>query len=270
MDSKHTPTVLSIAGFDPYGGAGIIMDTKTIHALGGYAVTAVTAMTAQNSRGVTGVEAVSPEMLHLQLKTLLEDLRVDAVKIGMLAHEAILEVVVDILGRYPLPSVVLDPVLVSSSGAPLLEPSALHTMVEKLFPLCTLITPNLDETNTLLDATYTGRDDEVSPMVEGFHALGVSQLLLKGGHTAEDLATDTLVTPAGITRISTPRLSTHHTHGTGCLLSSAIATHLAHGMPLVESVRHAKAFLHRHLLSAETLQLAYRRPAHPDRREAIF
>ena len=268
MDSNHTPTILSIAGFDPYGGAGIIMDTKTIHALGGYALTAVTALTAQNSHGVTGVEAVQPETLRLQLETLLRDMRVDAVKIGMLANEAILEVVIDMVRKHSLPNVVLDPVLVSSSGARLLDPKAINKMVERLFPLCTLITPNLDETNALLSTGYTGIDDEVPRIAEGFQNIGASCVLLKGGHTAQASATDTLVTPTGITPISTPRLRTDHTHGTGCLLSSAIAAHLAHGLPLTQSVQQAKAFLHRKLLDAETLQLSYH--SNGARKEPIF
>lgn len=268
MDSKHTPTVLSIAGFDPYGGAGIIMDTKTIHALGGYALTAVTALTAQNSHGVTGVEAVPPETLHLQLKTLLSDIRVDAVKIGMLVNEAILEVVGDMLQEYSPPNIILDPVLISSSGTPLLEAEAIDAMTKTLFPLCTLITPNLDETNTLLGTHHTGTDGEVLQMAERFRSIGASRVLLKGGHTAQASATDTLVTPNGITPISAPRLSTRHTHGTGCLLSSAIATHLAHGLPLTQSVRQAKAFLHRKLLDAETLRLSYH--DNGERKEPIF
>ena len=112
----YTPTVLTIAGFDPYGGAGIQIDSKTIHALDGYALTATTAITAQNSQGVTGVEAVSPEMLHLQLSTLLNDIKVDAVKIGMLANASLIEVVVEVLKKYELSNIVLDPVMISSSG----------------------------------------------------------------------------------------------------------------------------------------------------------
>jgi len=268
MASEHTPTVLSIAGYDPYGGAGVMMDTKTIHALGGYALTAITALTAQNAHGVVGVEAVTPQTLRLQLETLLDNLRVDAVKIGMLANRAILETVVDVLRRYTPPNIVLDPVLVSSSGTPLLEADAIGTMVEKLFPLCTLITPNLDETNTLLGTAYTGVDDDVPHMAEGLRALGAPRLLLKGGHTASPQATDTLITPTEIIPITTPRLHTDHTHGTGCLLSSAIATHLAHGTPLELSVRRAKKFLHQKLIDAEGLRLSYR--GEGVRKEPIF
>lgn len=268
MASNRTPTILTIAGYDPYGGAGIVMDTKTIHALGGYALGAVTAITAQNSRGVAGVEAVRPETLSLQLETLLSDIRVDAVKIGMLANAEIIEVVAGAIRRHTLSPIVLDPVLISSSGRQLLDPRAIDAMITDLFPLATLITPNLDETNTLLGTTCRGTPSEIPRMAEGFWRLGAASVLFKGGHTAEADAVDTLVTSDERLPFSAPRIETSHTHGTGCVLSSAIATHLAHGTPLPDSVRRAKAFLHRRLLEAETLRLSYREEA--TRKEPVF
>jgi len=265
----HTPTVLTIAGFDPYGGAGIQIDTKTIHALGGYALSVTTAVTAQNSQGVAALEAVSPDMLALQLRTLLDDIEVDAVKIGMLANASLIEVVADILKSYKLTNVVLDPVLVSSSGKVLLEPAAVEKMIVKLFPLCRLITPNLDETNTLLGTNFQGSAKDVPHMAEGLFGMGARNILLKGGHTKEKDAVDCLVELSSITRFATPRIQTSHTHGTGCLLSSAIATYLAKGEGLASSVKQAKNFLYEKLQHASTLQLNYKEQD-IERKESIF
>jgi len=269
MVSDHTPTVLTIAGFDPYGGAGILIDTKTIHALNGYALSATTALTAQNSKGVSGVEAVSAKMLRLQLTTLLDDLKVDAVKIGMLANAALIKVVSEMIERYQPGNVVLDPVLVSSSGQILLEHNAIEVMVKELFPLCTLVTPNLNETNVLLRSEFKGRAKEVPQMAQGLLDLGAGNVLLKGGDTIEEKAVDYLVEDATITRFSTQRVKTTHTHGTGCFLSSAIATYLAQGESLTESVKRSKEFLYARLQQADSLQLAYH-TTDTNRREPIF
>jgi len=257
MVSKHTPTVLSIAGYDPYGGAGIMMDTKTVHALGGYCVSTITAVTAQNATGVKAVEAVSSSMLSAQLEALLEDMHIDAVKIGMLANAETIETVAELLHRYRVRNVVLDPVLVSSSGKALLEPDAVEVMVHKLFPLCRLITPNLPETNTLLGSRFQGSAKEVPKMAEALFAIGARNILLKGGHTVESEAVDYLVEYSSITRFATPRIETSHTHGTGCLLSSAIAVHLAQGLSLAQSVKQSKNFLYEKLKDASALSLLY-------------
>ena len=264
-----TPAVLTIAGFDPYGGAGVQIDSKTIHALGGYALTATTAITAQNSQGVTGVEAVSPEILRLQLTTLLNDIKIDAVKIGMLANAALMEVVVDVLKTYGLSNVVLDPVMISSSGKALLESDAIDMMVKELFPLCTLITPNLMETNTLLGTDYQGKKEESLEMAEGLFALGANAVLLKGGHGCEEAAVDCLVDASGMAYFSTLRVETTHTHGTGCILSSAIATQLAHNKSLKTSVPEAKNFLYEKMQRADTLHLHYVSPS-ATKKESIF
>ena len=253
----HTATVLTIAGSDPYGGAGIQIDAKTIHALGGYALTVMTAVTAQNSQGVSAVEALSPEMLRLQLETLLDDVKVDAVKIGMLANALLIEVVVEVLKKYALSNVVLDPVMLSSSGKVLLDESAVDVMVQRLFPLCTLITPNLDESNMLLGTDYKGHMSESIVMGKGLFKLGADAVLLKGGHSVEAEAVDCLVEPSGVACFSTPRVETTHTHGTGCLLSSAIAAHLAQKMNLKSSVKASKNFLYEKLLASSELNLNY-------------
>ena len=266
---KSTPTVLTIAGFDPYGGAGVQIDSKTIHALGGYAYTVMTALTAQNSQGVYAVEPVSPEMLRLQLTTLLDDVKVDAVKIGMLANTALIEVVVDVLKRYALSNIVLDPVMISSSGKKLLEEEAVDVMVQRLFPLCRLITPNLMETNVLLGTEYKGEMKESIVMANGLFKLGVDAVLLKGGHGIEKEAVDCLVEPSGVICISTPRVNTSHTHGTGCMLSSAIATYLAQTFTLKSSVKGAKNFLYERLQASKDLNLSYQ-SNNSDKKEPIF
>ena len=269
MVTEHTPTVLAIGGFDPYGGAGTLIDTKTIHALGGYALCVVTAVTAQNSQGVTRVEAVSPQMLRAQLETLLDEIEVDAVKIGMLANASLIEVVADVLKQNRLTNIVLDPILVSSSGKRLLEEEAIEVMVVKLFPLCRLITPNLDETNALLQTDFGGSAKEIPKMAEGLFSMGARSILLKGGHTIEEDAADILVELSNMTRFATPRVTTTHTHGTGCLLSSAIATFLARGDSLTESVKQAKHFLYEKLEASSSLQLRYHTDAE-ERKEPIF
>jgi len=264
-----TPTVLSIAGFDPYGGAGILADTKTVHALGGYAFSSVTAITAQNSQGVKATRPVSAESLKMQLETLLEDVKVDAVKIGMLSDASIIETVAEIVKRYRLRNVVLDPVILSSSGMPLLEPEAVEMMVVKLFPLCRLITPNLPETNRILGRKYRGDAKDITMMAEEMFAIGARNILFKGGHAPYEEAVDCLVERSGRTRFRTDRVETTHTHGTGCVLSSAIAVQLAKGDTLSSAVKTAKHFLYEKLRDADFLQFDYREKS-KERTEAIF
>lgn len=267
--NNHTPTVLTIAGFDPYGGAGVQIDTKTIHTLGGYALSATTAVTAQNSQGVTAVEPVSAKMLDLQLRTLLDDVKVDAVKIGMLANASLVEVVVNVLKVYELPNIVLDPVMISSSGKRLLEPDAVEVMVQRLFPLCRLITPNLMETNAFLGTNFKGKMQESMVMGKGLFELGADAVLLKGGHGIDKEAVDCLVEPSGVACFSTPRVETGHTHGTGCLLSSAITIHLAQHMTLKTSIQGAKNFLYEKLKASSFLKLRYV-TSEDERNEPIF
>ena len=257
MKNQHTPTVLTIAGSDPYGGAGIQADLKTIHALGGYGLSAITALTAQNSQGVAAVYPTDPEALKIQLHTLLEDIQVDAVKIGMLANTDLIEVVADTLRQFEINQVVLDTVLVSSSGKPLLEAPAVETLVEHLFPLATVITPNLPETNHLLKAQFVG--DEIDSMAQGLFELSAQAAILKGGHrTDRNQSTDVLVqTNQSPIELSSPRILTTHTHGTGCTFSSALATSLAQGKPLEESFQQAKHFMQTLFLQSDALKLPY-------------
>jgi len=271
MPPNHTPTVLTIAGFDPYGGAGIQADTKTIHALGGYALTATTAVTAQNSRGVTKVEPISEALLKVQLETLLDDIKVDAVKIGMLGSAKLISVVSECIVRYELSNIVLDTVMVSSNGKRLLEKEAVDVMVSKLFSRVDLITPNIPEVNTFLNGNYSGEEDEAKDVALALFGFGANAILLKGGHgIGSKEATDHLaVKGKKIETFTTKRVDTPHTHGTGCVLSSAIAVGLAKGLSMSESVSQAKYFLYDKLQKSDTIYLPYVKEIH-DRREPIL
>lgn len=264
--TDHTPTVLSIAGADPYGGAGIQADLKSIHALGGYALTCVTALTAQNSQGVRCVYPTSADCLAQQLHALLTDLKVDAVKIGMLANAELIEVVAEILSQYSLNNIVLDTPFISSSGHPLLEASAIQILKQRLFPKVTVITPNLPELNYLLnrnsDNAFQATDAEMAAIGQAFFKLGAKAIVVKGGHahsTAQ--VTDTLLQPESeAVSFTSPRIHTQHTHGTGCSFSSAIACLLAKGQPLPQAVKNAKQQMHQWLTHSESLQLRYHQP----------
>ena len=259
MASSLTPTVLTIAGSDPYGGAGIQVDSKVIHALGGYAFSVTTALTAQNSTGVKDVLPTPAGHFEKQLHTILDDIEVDAVKIGMLANAEIISIVAQAIEKYQLKNIVLDTVLVSSSGKPLLESSAVEVMVKELFPCVDLITPNIPEVNRLLGTDYTGESDEIEIMAKGLFELGAKSVLIKGGHSKDkQSATDYLVEEnSAIVPFVTDRLKTTHTHGTGCVLSSAIATNLAKNESLSNSVRDAKAFLYEKLQAASDIKFKY-------------
>ncbi len=261
MSFKYTPTVLTIAGSDTYGGAGIQVDAKTIHTLGAYAFTTITALTAQNSTGVKAVSNISKEMFKQQLESILDDVQVDAVKIGMLGNADIILEVINAIDKYKLKNIVLDTVLVSSSGKSLLDPSAIETMIKELFPRVDLITPNIPEVNMLLGMNYMGNEDEVKTMANALFGLGTNTVLIKGGHSAnKEKAIDHLVQkPLDVKAYSTPRINTTHTHGTGCVLSSAIASHLALGYDLTKSVELSKIFLYKSLQSSSSLIFKYKK-----------
>jgi hydroxymethylpyrimidine/phosphomethylpyrimidine kinase len=259
MPAKYTPTVLTIAGSDPYGGAGIQVDSKVIHALDGYAFSVTTALTAQNSTGVKDVLPTSAEHFKTQLHTILDDIKVDAVKIGMLANAEIISIVAQAIEKYQLKNIVLDTVLVSSSGKALLEPSVVEVMVKELFPRVDLITPNIPEVNRLLGTDFIGRSDEIAVMAKGLFQLGANNVLIKGGHSHDKKsATDHFVEQASeVVPFTTIRLETSHTHGTGCVLSSAIATNLAKNENLKNSVQLAKDFLYQYLQTSSDIKFNY-------------
>lgn len=235
--------VLSIAGSDSGGGAGIQADLKTFAALGCYGMTAITALTAQNTLGVSGIHGVPPEMLKAQLSAVLDDIGVDAVKIGMLHAPEIVRTVAWALKHYKVQRVVLDPVMVATSGDRLIAPDTVQVLVKELFPLATVVTPNLDEAALLLGRPITTAS-ELETAAYDLLAMGAPAVLLKGGHLPGDEVADLLVSGAGpAQRLASPRIASRNTHGTGCTLSSAIAAYLALGEPLGQAVVLARQYI---------------------------
>ena len=235
--------VLSIAGSDSGGGAGIQADLKTFAALGCYGMTAITALTAQNTLGVSAIHGVPPEMLKAQLCAVFDDIGVDAVKIGMLHAPDIVRTVAWALKHYGVKQVVLDPVMVATSGDTLITPTTVQVLVDELFPLATVITPNLDEAALLLSRTIESAD-ELEAAARDLFAMGAPAVLLKGGHLPGIEVADLLVTGVGpVQRLASPRIDSRNTHGTGCTLSSAIASHLALGEPLDRAVALARSYI---------------------------
>lgn len=254
---KRYPVVLSIAGSDSSGGAGIQADLKTFSALGVYGATAITAITAQNTKGVNSQLAISPEMVYNQIVAVVEDIAPSAIKIGMLANKEIAMVVADALSRYNIPTI-LDPVMVSSSGHRLLSPDAQEVVKERLLPLSTLVTPNIPEMEALTAMSLTTAEEKLSA-AKYLLSLGAQAVLLKGGHEEGDTKCDTLYQFDGrnITQLhlSTPTVATKNIHGTGCTLSSAIAAFMARGLALREAVQEAKNYITEAILSGADIAI---------------
>lgn len=241
--SLRYPRVLSIAGSDSGGGAGVQADLKTFAALGCFGMTAITALTAQNTTGVRSIHAVPLQTLVDQIDAVIEDIGVDAVKIGMLHSAPTVQTVAAAIDRHGLRQVVLDPVMVATSGAPLIDPAAVASLVRELFPRTVLVTPNLDEAALLVDRPLRSEADMEGAARE-LLAMGAQAVLLKGGHLDGETVSDLLLL-AGAAPIwmRAPRIATPNTHGTGCTLSSAIAAHLALGADLPQAVRQGREFV---------------------------
>jgi hydroxymethylpyrimidine/phosphomethylpyrimidine kinase len=237
------PRVLSIAGSDSGGGAGIQADLKTMSALGCYGMTAITALTAQNTCGVRSIHGVPPQMLRDQIDAVVEDMGVDAVKIGMLHSPEIVRTVAEAIERHALPNVVFDPVMVATSGAVLIDNSAVDVLVRELFPRAALITPNLDEAALLVQrALHTESDMEGA--AEQLLTMGAQAVLVKGGHLQGEVVSDLLAFGTGEkVWMRDARIHTPNTHGTGCTLSSAIASYLALGQDLLQAVQSARVYI---------------------------
>jgi hydroxymethylpyrimidine/phosphomethylpyrimidine kinase len=233
--------VLIIAGSDSGGGAGLQADLKTVTMLGGYAATAVTAVTVQNTLGVSAIHAIPPEIVAAQIAAVLDDIGADAVKIGMLGDAATIHAVADALAGVTVP-IVLDPVMVAKGGASLLADEAVGALVERLLPRATLLTPNAPELAVLADVEVA---DEADLLLAAQELLGqgVRAVLAKGGHLDGPTVVDWLVSANAQQRFEAPRVSTRHTHGTGCTLASAVATGLARGLPLATAVARGRAYL---------------------------
>lgn len=237
------PRVLSIAGSDSGGGAGIQADLKTMAALGCFGMTAITALTAQNTMGVRAIHGVPVQMLTDQIDAVVEDIGVDAVKIGMLHAPEIVRAVAQAIDRHHLRNIVLDPVMVATSGAVLIGESAVAVLVRELFPRAMLVTPNLDEAALLVGRPLASEAD----MESAAHSLlemGAQAVLIKGGHLQGDVVSDVLLTPTSAPQwMRAARIATANTHGTGCTLSSAIASHLALGASLQDAVHSARHYI---------------------------
>lgn len=234
-------TALTIAGSDSCGGAGIQADIKTMTANGVFAMSAITALTAQNTTGVQGIYEVSPEFLGLQLDSVFSDIFPDAVKVGMVSSAGLIEVIAQKLKAWGAVNIVVDPVMVATSGARLIEDSAVAVMTEKLFPLSTVITPNIPEAQVLCGTEIKSRDDmeRAARVINEKYGCAV---LLKGGHSVSD-ASDLLCRNGALEWFEARRIDNPNTHGTGCTLSSAIASNLAKGYTVEKAVEGAKRYI---------------------------
>ncbi|TCU33825.1 bifunctional hydroxymethylpyrimidine kinase/phosphomethylpyrimidine kinase [Rhizobium azibense] len=247
--------VLSIAGSDPSGGAGVQADLKTFSARGTYGMAVLTALTAQNTHGVSSVHAVPAEFVAEQIGMVFADIRVDAVKIGMIANAPIAEAVAKALLPHRGIPIVLDPVMIAKGGAALLDIEAIGFLKTRLLPLATLLTPNLPEAAALLAEQVAGTRDAMEWQAEKLRALGPSAVLVKGGHLGGVESPDVLISESKITWFEAPRVPTKNTHGTGCTLSSALAAELAKGRSLEAAVATAKDYLAAAVAGAGTLSV---------------
>jgi hydroxymethylpyrimidine/phosphomethylpyrimidine kinase len=257
------PIALSIAGSDPSGGAGIQADLKTFSALGAYGAAVVTALTAQNTRGVTGIHNVPPDFVTLQIDTVFADLRVDAVKIGMISTADIVRAVAASLRRGRARNVVLDPVMIAKSGHALLDPTAVAALREELLPLATVVTPNLPEAGVLLGGETPKTLAEMREAVRALYRLGPAYVYLKGGHLTAAESRDLLYDGTTTIELSAKRVHTTNTHGTGCTLSSAIAALLPQRPDVRRAAEDAKAYLTAAIAASDQLQVGSGRgPVH--------
>jgi phosphomethylpyrimidine kinase len=240
-ETKGLKTVLTIAGSDSSGGAGIQADIKTIMANGCYAMSAITALTAQNTMGVTGIQETSSEMLSLQLDAVFTDIRPDAIKIGMVASEKLIRVIADKIKKYQAEHVVVDTVMVSTSGHRLIDEDAIGALKECLLPIAEVITPNIPEAEVLAEITIRDEQDMVRAAEKISKVYGCA-VLCKGGHSIND-ANDVLYSDGKVNWYYGKRIDNPNTHGTGCTLSSAIASNLAKGYKIDEAIRNAKDYI---------------------------
>ena len=245
-------SVLIIAGSDSSAGAGIQADLKTCAALGVYGTTAITALTAQNTLGVAAIHEAPPEFVAAQIDAVVEDIRPDAVKTGMLANAAIIEIVTAKVKEHALPFLVVDPVMVAKSGDRLLREDAVRAMRDLLLPLSDVFTPNIPEAEDLVGHPVR-TDEEVRGAARELQGLGARVVVVKGGHRGGDVAVDVMFDGRNFHEFTSPRIETTSTHGTGCTLASAIAAFLARQEDVPDAVRHAKEFLTEALRRAEPI-----------------
>lgn len=252
-----TAIALTIAGSDSSGGAGIQADLKTFAALGVYGASVIVALTAQNTQGVTGIHDVPADFVRAQIDAVFSDLDVDAVKIGMLSQAASIEAVAKGLADHRAKNIVLDPVMVATSGDRLLAADAVEALRKLLIPRALVVTPNLPEAAALVGASPARNDKEMEVQARELLALGARNVLIKGGHGSGDESIDLLIGAGDVVRLSAKRIATKNLHGTGCTLSSAIAAGLAKGLDLKEASRQAKAYVTAAIVAADTLKVGH-------------
>lgn len=259
QEPKRIANVLTIAGLDPSGGAGILADVKAMSACGTYAMAVVAALTAQNTCGVSGWQPVAPDFVRAQIDAIFEDIRVDAVKIGMLGTPEVIDAVAEALERHRPPFVVLDPVMVAKGGDRLLAKEAESALCERLLPLTTVITPNLPEAAVLAGEAEIRERGEMPALARKLleRLAPDAWVYLKGGHLTESESPDLLLSRETSLTFEAPRISTKNTHGTGCTLSAAIAAQLGRGESVPEAVRKAKAYVYEAIAHADELGVGH-------------
>jgi hydroxymethylpyrimidine/phosphomethylpyrimidine kinase len=256
-----TAIALTIAGSDPSGGAGIQADLKTFAALGVYGASVITALTAQNTRGVAAIYGVPPDFIAEQIDAVFADLEVGAVKIGMLYRPEAIETVARALTRHGARTIVLDPVMVASSGGSLLAPDAVEALRRELIPRALVVTPNLPEAAALTGASLARNEAEMAAQAREILSLGARTVLIKGGHGTGEESVDLLIGQnqefGEVVRLSAKRIITKNTHGTGCTLSSAIAAGLAKGLDVAAATQAAKAYVTAAIANADRLNVGH-------------
>lgn len=259
QEPKRIANVLTIAGLDPSGGAGILADVKAMSACGTYGMAVVAALTAQNTCGVSGWQPVAPDFVRAQIDAIFEDIRVDAVKIGMLGTPEVIDAVAEALERHRPPFVVLDPVMVAKGGDRLLAKEAESALCERLLPLTTVITPNLPEAAVLAGEAEIRERGEMPALARKLleRLAPDAWVYLKGGHLTESESPDLLLSCETSLTFEAPRIATKNTHGTGCTLSAAIAAQLGRGESVPEAVRKAKAYVYEAIAHADELGVGH-------------
>jgi hydroxymethylpyrimidine/phosphomethylpyrimidine kinase len=252
-----TDIAVTIAGSDSGGGAGIQADLKTFAALGVYGASVIAALTAQNTKGVTAIHDVPEKFIAAQMDAVFSDLNVGAVKIGMLSNAAAIAAVAEGLDRHRATNVVLDPVMIATSGDRLLKPDAVDTLRRRLIPKAIVLTPNLAEAAALLDTPVASDEVAMQNQATRLLSLGARAVLIKGGHAGGERSVDLLVDADGVERLDAPRFATRNTHGTGCTLSAALAAGLAKGLTLSQAARTAKIYVTAAIAAADRLSIGW-------------
>jgi hydroxymethylpyrimidine/phosphomethylpyrimidine kinase len=250
-----TAIAVTIAGSDSSGGAGIQADLKTFAALGVYGASVIAALTAQNTRAVTAIHDVPPDFIAAQIDAVFSDLDVDAVKIGMLANTAAIKAVAAGLDRHNVKNIVLDPVMVATSGDKLLAVDAIKVLRDELIPRALIVTPNLPEAAMLTGQSSARNEEEMEVQARQILSLGARFVLVKGGHGEGSDSVDLLIGPGEVVRLTAKRIATRNTHGTGCTLSAAIAAGLAKGLDPATGARDAKIYVTAAIAGADTLSV---------------